>query len=468
MQTYLFYDIETSGLNKAFDQVLHFAAIRTDMDLNEIERLEAKIKLNPDLIPAPYATITHHIGVKEAQTGISEFSAMQQIHQWVNTPGTISLGYNTLGFDDEFLRFSFYRNLLPPYTHQYANQCARMDLYPMTALYFLVKNEILTWPTINGEPRLKLELINQANQFIQGRSHHAMVDVEVTLALARRLRQEREVWDYTLGYFNKAIDQERCNQLQTFTAGNKTFPEGLLVDGIMGGKQNFMAPVLSLGEHTTYKNQVQWLRLDTLDLTQTTPETLATTTWVIRKKWGEPGFILPCKPRFLKWISPEREALIARNKEWLAKHPDILAEIALYHCNFLYPDAPETDTDARLYLNGFLSAEDMNASKRFHQIPDTDKGRFIDTFKNPTLQILSTRLLGRHNPALLTDSQRTQYQSYCDSVWKNADNSPVDFRGNYKLNAQTALAQIAELRLTELSQEQTQLLNELETYLHTP
>ena len=37
-KTYLFYDIETTGLNKAFDQVLQFAAIRTDRQLNEIER----------------------------------------------------------------------------------------------------------------------------------------------------------------------------------------------------------------------------------------------------------------------------------------------------------------------------------------------------------------------------------------------------------------------------------------------
>jgi exodeoxyribonuclease-1 len=58
MQTYLFYDIETTGLNKAFDQVLQFAAIRTDLNLQEIERYELNIKLNPDTIPAPRAIIT--------------------------------------------------------------------------------------------------------------------------------------------------------------------------------------------------------------------------------------------------------------------------------------------------------------------------------------------------------------------------------------------------------------------------
>ena len=38
--TFLFYDIETTGLSRAFDQILEFAAIRTDLDLNEIERFQ--------------------------------------------------------------------------------------------------------------------------------------------------------------------------------------------------------------------------------------------------------------------------------------------------------------------------------------------------------------------------------------------------------------------------------------------
>ena len=43
-KTYLFYDIETTGLNKAFDQVLQFAAIRTDKQLNEIDRYTIKVQ----------------------------------------------------------------------------------------------------------------------------------------------------------------------------------------------------------------------------------------------------------------------------------------------------------------------------------------------------------------------------------------------------------------------------------------
>src|SRR3989338_4589950 len=148
--TYLFYDIETTGLNKCFDQVLQFAAIRTDEKLNTLSREEINIRLNPDVIPAPQAVMTHRIGVDQFQQGISEYEAIKKIHALLNTPNTISVGYNSLGFDDEFLRFSFYRNLLPLYTHQYANGCGRMDIYTITLLYYLFKPNHLLWPTQNG------------------------------------------------------------------------------------------------------------------------------------------------------------------------------------------------------------------------------------------------------------------------------------------------------------------------------
>ena len=40
---------------RAFDQVLQFAAIRTDDDLNEIGRFEIRSRLLPYIIPSPHA-----------------------------------------------------------------------------------------------------------------------------------------------------------------------------------------------------------------------------------------------------------------------------------------------------------------------------------------------------------------------------------------------------------------------------
>jgi exodeoxyribonuclease-1 len=105
--TYLFYDIESSGLNKCFDQVLQFAAIRTDLQLNEIERYELKIKPNCDVLPAPGAIVTHYLSPDSLQDGLAEIEALEKIHAWMNQPGTISLGYNTLTFDVNFYPVPF-------------------------------------------------------------------------------------------------------------------------------------------------------------------------------------------------------------------------------------------------------------------------------------------------------------------------------------------------------------------------
>ena len=47
---------------------------------------------------------------------LPEVHAIRHIHQIHNEPGTISGGYNTLGFDDEFLRFYFMKLITPVLT----------------------------------------------------------------------------------------------------------------------------------------------------------------------------------------------------------------------------------------------------------------------------------------------------------------------------------------------------------------
>ena len=76
MKSYLFYDLETTGLNKSFDQILQFAAIRTDQHLNEKERHTIQVKLRPDVIPSPYALITHRIPISQLTEGTSEYEAV--------------------------------------------------------------------------------------------------------------------------------------------------------------------------------------------------------------------------------------------------------------------------------------------------------------------------------------------------------------------------------------------------------
>jgi exodeoxyribonuclease-1 len=461
LQTYLFYDIETTGLNKAFDQVLQFAAIRTDLNLQEIERYEINVKLNPDIIPSPYALITHHIGLKENAESFSEFSAIKQIHQYFNHPGTISLGYNTLGFDDEFLRFSFYRNLLPPYTHQFANNCSRMDLYPMTLMYFLFKPHVLNWPTHEGKTTLKLEYLNSANQLTEGRAHNAMVDVEATLELARRLFKEREMWDYVKDYFNKKIDQERLQPLQNNTIA-------LMVDGRLRDHA-YLAPVLYVGQHRHYKNQLLWLQLDSPELTKITKNNITETTRVTNKKCGEPYFILPLKDRFTTQLHPKRRALAEHNKKWLETNPESLKLITDYYTDYQYPTYPNTDVEASLYLNGFYSAEEESFCRLFHKVPPKEKARLTEELHFPKLKTLALRILGRHFSDAMSHSQQEQFSAYLRAVNPvNDEDAIIDFQGRKRTTPTSALQDITDIKTQKLlSNEQMALLSELEQYLES-
>ena len=211
---FVFYDLETSGLNKAFDQVLQYAAIRVDQDLQPVEEYDYRVKLHDDVLPAPEAICTHGIGINDHQDAQPEVHAIRHIHQIHNEPGTISGGYNTLGFDDEFLRFSFYRNLLHPYSHQYNNQCGRFDIYAILPFYYLYAKDAIAWPSIDGKISLKLDALNEENNWLKGRAHEAMHDVRVTLELARRLKDhDEEKWQYVMSYFNKQTDSQRITQL---------------------------------------------------------------------------------------------------------------------------------------------------------------------------------------------------------------------------------------------------------------
>ena len=458
MKSYLFYDIETTGLNKAFDQILHFAAIRTDLNFNALNRYELRVRLNPDVVPSPEAMLVHRMTLSDIAEGISEYEAIRKIHAWMNEPGTISLGYNTLGFDDEFLRFSFYRNLLSPYTHQYANQCCRMDVYPIVILYYLFKKSTIAWPEVNGCISLKLENINSVNKFVAGRSHHAMTDVESTIALAKELAKDPEMWHYVCGNFDKKVEQGRLKKINTDSA--------LMVLGKFGFKQSYQSQVFPLGEHFYYKNQILFLRLDDKDFSTATQENVLALMPVIRKKRGEAGFLFPLTERYAYRLAAERIALANRNKQWLKENEDLLNFVRDYHRHYQYPFVPNIDVDASLYVNGFWTSEEAEFCKAFHRAPLDQKSKMIATLKNPILAELSIRILGRHFPDFLNSEQSEYFSNYLGQINNNRMGTIIDYKGNTRLTPKLALEKISDLQnQNHLDYEQINLLNDLASTL---
>lgn len=454
-QTYLFYDIETTGLNKCFDQVVQFAAIRTDQALNELERHEFYIKLKKDVIPSPHAFITHRIPLSHLENGLSEYLAMKKIHALFNTPGTITLGYNTLGFDDEFLRFSFYRNLLPPYTHQYANGCSRMDLYPMAITYHLFKHDLMAWPAND----LKLENISSINNLTTGQAHNAMTDVLATVELAKRFFQDQATWHYLSGFFNKEIDYSR-HQLINNDANNLA----ILIDGKFGLAQQYQSAAISLGSHNHFRNQTLWLRLDLPELEEITCDNFIDKTWVVNKKMGEPCFVLPMKSRFMKQYLQQKEKDIGQRKDQITSNGMLWQSIKNHYRNFTYPKIDRLDVYAKLYDAGFNSESDEQLCRQFHLANTNNKIKLLSQFNAAHLQELALRIIGHENEADSPSSVQEEFISSCESI-KNGENELLDYTGKKRYTKQAALKDIDELALTNLDSEQQQRLAELQEYL---
>ena len=466
-KTFLFYDLETSGLNPAFDQIIQFSAIRTDLNLNELERYEWVIRPNPDTVPSPMAMLIHRTPITLWEQGEPELIVIERIHALFNTPGTISVGYNTLGFDDEFLRFSFYRNLLAPYTHQFANSCSRADLYPITALYYLFHPSILNWPMRNEATNnlkrvsLKLDGLNEMNQLATGAAHTAIVDIEATIALAKKFMQHPETWQYALGYFDKEKDDERIQKLPLILEKK----HAIIIDGIFGADQNFCAPILHLGTHYHFKNQSCWLRLDTDNLSQSTLDNFIEHSWVINKKLAEPGFLLPPSEKYISKLNENKKELLKKNSTWLEKNPKILAAITQHYCDYTYPKHPDIAPEAALYYQGFWNNEQQQQSQQFHRAPNIKKSEVIDRIAHPLLKTLAIHALGRLDINLLSEEQREELENYSDKCKKHPEKI-IDYKGKQKLNLHQALEEIQTLKNdSDLDQEQRELLQALEIWL---
>lgn len=454
--SYLFYDIETSGLNSCFDQIVQFAAVRTDLNLQELEHHEIFIKLNPDVTPSPGAFLTHGIDLDWLQSnGYCEYEAVRKIHELCNVPGTITIGYNNLGFDDEFLRFAFYRNLLDPYSHQYAQGCCRMDLYPMVVIYYLFKSDILLWPKINQIPTLKLECLNKANGLLTGKAHDAKHDVLVSLALARKLYEVREVWNYLRLCFDKTKDAEKL----------RGYGEGLLIEGNMGAARLYQTIAICLGKHYHYKNQSLWLPLDQFSLAEVTDDNFIENTFVIRKRFGEPPILLPLENRLCRHLIKERLELAQANRSWLQANQELFLTIANYYREYQYPKIPDLDIDAALYQNGFLSDRDRLECSNFHLAVIGDKVAMLEQFSNVDLQSQALRILGRNYPECLIEYEQL-HREFKEHLLKFASSdNVVDYKNGQRFNKNMVSMEMEKLRRDRvLSGQDMKLLDKLVRY----
>ena len=200
---FAFYDLETTGTNPAFDQVIQFAGILTDDDLRPQDRINIRCRLSPHILPAPWAMAVTGVSpeILTDPTLPSLFDFTQTLTKLIKRWGPATwVGYNSISFDEEMLRQALYQNLHPNFYLTQLDGNQRLDIMKLVYSTWELAPEAVIWPTDDqGRHSFKLDRLAPANGFEHHDAHDALGDVEATMHIAKLIRDKApEVWDQAL------------------------------------------------------------------------------------------------------------------------------------------------------------------------------------------------------------------------------------------------------------------------------
>lgn len=207
---------------------MQFAGQRTDMDLKPIgEPHNILIRLSDDVVPEPDAILI--TGITPQQTiaeGITEAEFLKIFHTEVAVPGTIFVGFNTVRFDDEFMRFMHYRNFYDPYEWQYTDNKTRWDLLDVVRMTRALRPEGIEWPVdAKGNPSNRLEMLTKVNNISHVGAHDALSDVNASIDVARLIRDKQpKMFEYLLKMRDKKAVAELAEAGQPFIYCSGKYP----------------------------------------------------------------------------------------------------------------------------------------------------------------------------------------------------------------------------------------------------
>ena len=209
VKNFFFYDLETSGLKAREDRIMQFAGQRTDMALKPIgEPVNVLVKMTADALPSPGAIMVTKITPQDTlRDGVDEAEFVRYVTEEVFVPNTIAVGYNTVRFDDEFMRAVLWRNFYDPYEWEWKDGRSRWDLLDAVRLTRALRPEGIEWPVReDGVATNRLELITKLNGVKHEHAHDALSDVYATIAVARLIRDRQpELFEFLLKMRDKKV-----------------------------------------------------------------------------------------------------------------------------------------------------------------------------------------------------------------------------------------------------------------------
>lgn len=467
--SFYFYDLETSGINPREARVMQFAGQRTDEKLQPVgEPHNVLIKLTDDVLPEPDAILI--TGITPQQTvadGMTEAAFLELFYREIATPGTIFVGYNTVRFDDEFMRFMMWRNFYDAYAWQWQDGRSRWDLLDVVRMTRALRPEGIVWPlTPDGTPTNRLELLTSVNKLDHAAAHDALSDVQATIAVARLIRNKQpKLFDYLLSMRTKQSVEALVDKSTPF----------VYTSGKYATEFDKTTVVVKLADHPHRKAAVVYdLRHDPTEFLDLSPAELAERlTWTREEDAPKRLPVKTLQYNRCPAVAPlgvldeaSRERLqldqqtIDQHRAKLISQPTFVERV----CAAL--EQLDTDqqalfardnheADAALY-DGFVTDVDKPAMQKVHQASGTALNGLAVPFKDQRLTTLLPLYKARNFPKALTDEER--------QIWETFRTARL-MDGGTQSRAARYFARLAALAKDEtLTQQKQFLLEELQLW----
>lgn len=424
--SFFFYDLETSGRSPFEARVMQFAGQRTDMDLNPIGKpYNVIIRLSDDVVPDPDAILITGITPQQTlQDGISEAAFLRLFTDEIATPDTVFAGFNTVRFDDEFMRLMHYRNFYDPYEWQWKDGRGRWDLLDVVRMTRALRPEGITWPMDDaGKPTNRLELITKLNGLDHEKAHDALNDVYATIAVASLIKSKQpKLFEYLLGMRDKKKIEELVKSDEPF----------VYTSGKYESQYEKTTVVMRLCPHGRKQGSLVYdLRYDPTPYLTMTSEQLI-------DAWAYQPEHTPDKPRLpVKTLQYNRcpavaplGVLDAKSQERLAidfttirKHKKALESQQTFCDNLVKAvdllderqqrkyATPTKDVDRQIY-DGFFQEGDKQASRVVRAASPDELSDLGVTFKDDRLTQLVPLYKARNYPENLTTEERASWERF--------------------------------------------------------
>jgi exodeoxyribonuclease-1 len=422
---YVFYDTETTGVNTAFDQILQFAAICTDENFNELERLEVRSRLLPHMVASAGACKVN--GVSVAQLDDPSFPShygmvrtiQEKLRSW--SPAMF-IGYNSIRFDENIFRQALYQTLHSPYLTNSGGNC-RSDAMRMVHAVSVFAPDALTFP-INEKGRIsfKLDRLAPANGFKDHNAHDALGDVEATIYICRLIRERAPaVWSSFQRFSRKAAAE--VYMLRE--------PIWCLTESYGGRPYTWL--VTALGRNPNNPTEIcvadlsndpeEFSALNELDLAVRITESPKPIRWV---KANACPIIMPreAAPESVKLGGIDSNSLFMERAQTFRNDRRLVDKLlhALTSTQTIYP--PAQFIEQQIY-EGFFTPDDEELMAEFHHVSWEKRWEISKRFSDHRLRSIALRLIYAEQPeALPSDIRETQRREVSDRLLGIRDDGP--------------------------------------------